>query len=127
MQSVLLMVRCSARTRKDSYAELMEKMYNERVIFKKRMLKQNKNVRKAPTKDLEKEIVGCNNVQMVRRLCSLFMVSSVTSTLGTTNLLNAEAITLSGSEVSIRWIENKMNRKMNSILKTEDKDYVIAF
>ena len=40
-------------------------------------------------------------------------------------LANAEAITLSG-QVSIRWIENKMNQKMNKILKTEDVDYVIA-
>jgi len=40
-------------------------------------------------------------------------------------LANAEAITLSG-QVSIRWIENKMNQKMNNILKTEDVDYVIA-
>jgi len=40
-------------------------------------------------------------------------------------LANAEAITLSG-QVSIRWIENKMNQKMNRILKTEDVDYVIA-
>jgi DNA polymerase elongation subunit (family B) len=40
-------------------------------------------------------------------------------------LANAEAITLSG-QVSIRWIENRMNRKLNNILKTEDIDYVIA-
>jgi DNA polymerase elongation subunit (family B) len=40
-------------------------------------------------------------------------------------LANAEAITLSG-QVSIRWIENKMNQKMNKILKTEEVDYVIA-
>ena len=40
-------------------------------------------------------------------------------------LANAEAITLSG-QVSIRWIENKMNQKMNNILKTDGKDYVIA-
>ena len=39
--------------------------------------------------------------------------------------MNAEAITLSG-QVSIRWIENKMNQKINKILKTEDVDYVIA-
>ena len=41
------------------------------------------------------------------------------------NLLNAEAITLSG-QVSIRWIENKMNAYLNNILKTEEEDYVIA-
>jgi len=40
-------------------------------------------------------------------------------------LANAEAITLSG-QVSIRWIENRMNRKLNKILKTEEVDYVIA-
>ena len=41
------------------------------------------------------------------------------------NLLNAEAITLSG-QVSIRWIENKMNQYLNKILKTTGEDYVIA-
>ena len=40
-------------------------------------------------------------------------------------LANAEAITLSG-QVSIRWIENKMNNYLNKILKTEGEDYVIA-
>jgi DNA polymerase elongation subunit (family B) len=40
-------------------------------------------------------------------------------------LANAEAITLSG-QVSIRWIENKMNTYLNKLLKTEDVDYVIA-
>jgi DNA polymerase elongation subunit (family B) len=40
-------------------------------------------------------------------------------------LANAEAITLSG-QVSIRWIENKMNAYLNKILKTDGVDYVIA-
>ena len=40
-------------------------------------------------------------------------------------LANAEAITLSG-QVSIRWIENKMNQYLNNLLKTESEDYVIA-
>ena len=40
-------------------------------------------------------------------------------------LANAEAITLSG-QVSIRWIEDRMNAHINKILKTEDVDYVIA-
>jgi DNA polymerase elongation subunit (family B) len=41
------------------------------------------------------------------------------------NLANAEAITLSG-QVSIRWIESKVNAYLNKLLKTEDHDYVIA-
>ena len=41
------------------------------------------------------------------------------------NIANAEAITLSG-QLSIRWIENKMNSYINKILKTKEVDYVIA-
>jgi len=41
------------------------------------------------------------------------------------NLANAEAITLSG-QVSIRWIESKVNTYLNKLLNTEDHDYVIA-
>jgi DNA polymerase elongation subunit (family B) len=37
----------------------------------------------------------------------------------------AEAITLSG-QLSIRWIENKMNEYLNNLLKTDREDYVIA-
>ena len=40
-------------------------------------------------------------------------------------LANAEAITLSG-QVSIRWIEEKLNKYLNKVLKTKDVDYVIA-
>jgi DNA polymerase elongation subunit (family B) len=38
---------------------------------------------------------------------------------------NAEAITLSG-QVSIRWIEKRMNDYINKLLQTEEEDYVIA-
>ena len=106
--------------------ELMEKMYNERVIFKKRMIKAKKSYEKTPTKELEKEIARCNNVQMSKKIA----LNSAYGAIGNQyfryyKLANAEAITLSG-QVSIRWIENKMNQKMNTILKTEGKDYVIA-
>jgi DNA polymerase elongation subunit (family B) len=40
-------------------------------------------------------------------------------------LANAEAITLSG-QVSIRWIENRMNEYLNKLLQTDGEDYVIA-
>jgi hypothetical protein len=47
------------------------------------------------------------------------MVLSVISIFDTYKLANAEAITFSG-QVSIRWIENKMNAYLNKILKTEE-------
>ena len=115
-----------SKDKKGFLPELMEKMYNERVIFKKRMIKAKKAYEKTPTKELEKEIARCNNVQMSKKIA----LNSAYGAIGNQyfryyKLANAEAITLSG-QVSIRWIENKMNQKMNNILKTEGKDYVIA-
>jgi len=106
--------------------ELMEKMYNERVIFKKRMLKAKQEYEKTKNPDLIKEIARCNNVQMAKKIA----LNSAYGAIGNQyfryyKLANAEAITLSG-QVSIRWIENKMNQRMNKILKTEGVDYVIA-
>ena len=106
--------------------ELMEKMYNERVIFKKKMIEAKKAYEKTKTKTLEKEIARCNNIQMAKKIS----LNSAYGAIGNQyfryfKLANAEAITLSG-QVSIRWIENRMNRKLNNILKTEDIDYVIA-
>ena len=114
------------KDKKGFLPELMEKMYNERVIFKKRMIKAKKAYEKTPTKDLEKEIARCNNVQMSKKIA----LNSAYGAIGNQyfryyKLANAEAITLSG-QVSIRWIENKINQKMNKILKTEEVDYVIA-
>ena len=106
--------------------EMMEKIYTERVIYKKKMIQAKKDYEKSPSKQLEKDISKFNNIQMARKI----QLNSAYGAIGNQyfryyNLLNAEAITLSG-QVSIRWIENKMNQKMNKILKTEDVDYVIA-
>jgi len=106
--------------------ELMDKMYGDRVVFKKKMIEAKKAYEKTPTKKLEKEIARCNNIQMAKKIA----LNSAYGALGNAyfryyKLANAEAITLSG-QVSIRWIENKMNDRMNKILKTEDIDYVIA-
>ena len=89
--------------------ELMEKMYAERVIFKKRMLAAKQEYEKTPTKALEKEIARCNNIQMAKKIS----LNSAYGAIGNQyfryyKLANAEAITYSG-QVSIRWIENKMN------------------
>ena len=106
--------------------ELMDKMYGDRVIFKKKMLQAKQQYEKTPTEALEKEIARCNNIQMAKKIS----LNSAYGAIGNQyfryyKLANAEAITLSG-QVSIRWIENKMNAKMNKILKTKEVDYVIA-
>mgnify|MGYP003114093691 FL=1 len=106
--------------------ELMDKMYNERVIFKKRMLQAKQSYERTPTKALEKEIARCNNIQMAKKIS----LNSAYGAIGNQyfryyKLANAEAITLSG-QVSIRWIESKMNQYLNKLLSTTDEDYVIA-
>ena len=106
--------------------ELMEKIYKDRTVYKKKMLEAKQQYEKRKTKKLEKEIARCNNIQMARKI----QLNSAYGAIGNQyfryyKLANAEAITLSG-QVSIRWIENKMNNYLNKILKTEDEDYVIA-
>jgi len=106
--------------------ELMEKIYKDRTVFKKKMLAAKQAYEKTPTKELEKEIARCNNIQMARKI----QLNSAYGAIGNQyfryyKLENAEAITLSG-QVSIRWIEGKVNGYLNNLLKTEKVDYVIA-
>ena len=73
-----------------------------------------------------KSVTKWHNFQQVRKIC----LNSLYGALGNQyfrhyKLDNAEAITLTG-QVAIRWIERKLNEYVNSILKTEGKDYVIA-
>jgi len=106
--------------------ELMEKMYAERKIYKKKMLQAQQEYEKKPTKQLEKDIAKYNNFQMARKIA----LNSCYGAIGNQyfrffKLANAEAITLSG-QTSIRWIENKVNGYLNNLLQTQDTDYVIA-
>jgi len=73
-----------------------------------------------------KDIAKYNNFQMARKIA----LNSCYGAIGNQyfryyKLANAEAITLSG-QVSIRWIEQKVNGYLNKLLSTEDTDYVIA-
>ena len=105
---------------------MMQKMYDSRVIFKKKMIKAKQQYEKTPTVELMKEIARCNNIQMAKKIS----LNSAYGAIGNEHfryyrLANAEAITLSG-QVSIRWIENKMNGYLNKLLTTDKVDYVIA-
>jgi DNA polymerase elongation subunit (family B) len=106
--------------------ELMDKIYKERTIYKKKMLAAKQENEINPSKKLEKEISRCNNIQMARKI----QLNSAYGAIGNQyfryyKLENAEAITLSGQS-SIRWIEGKMNDYLNNLLQTDDVDYVVA-
>ena len=106
--------------------EIMQRIYDERTIYKKKMIQAKKDYESSPSDKLRKDISKFNNIQMARKI----QLNSAYGAIGNQyfryyNLANAEAITLSG-QVSIRWIENKMNTYLNKLLKTDDYDYVIA-
>ena len=73
-----------------------------------------------------KDITKYNNFQMAKKIA----LNSAYGAVGNQyfryyKLANAEAITLSG-QVSIRWIEDRLNTYLNKLLSTEKVDYVVA-
>jgi len=77
-------------------------------------------------KQLEKDISKYKNLQLAKKV----QLNSAYGALGNQyfrffDVRMAESITLSG-QLSIRWIEARINEYLNKLLKTEDEDYVIA-
>jgi DNA polymerase elongation subunit (family B) len=106
--------------------EMMQKMYDDRVRYKKAMLEAKQNLVNTKDKKYEKQISTFNNIQMAKKIA----LNSAYGAIGNNwfryySHTMAEAITTSG-QLSIRWIEKKINSYMNGLLKTKDKDYVIA-
>jgi DNA polymerase elongation subunit (family B) len=109
--------------------KMMEEMYEDRKRFKQLMLvaKQEKENENNPAKkyEIEKRIAKYNNIQLAKKVS----LNSAYGALGSQyfrfyDLRMALAVTSAG-QLSIRWIEGKINGYMNNLLKT-DKDYVIA-
>lgn len=105
---------------------LMDRMYNDRTKYKKQMIECKKEYEKTKDPKLVKEIARLDNMQMAKKI----QLNSAYGALGNKwfrwfDVNNAEAITMSG-QLSIRWIENKINEYLNKLLKTENFDYVIA-
>jgi DNA polymerase elongation subunit (family B) len=104
----------------------MEKMYNDRVVYKKKMIEAKQSYEKTKSKEDEKLIARFHNMQMAKKI----QLNSAYGALGNQyfrwfNFDHAEAITTSG-QLSIRWIERKINLYFNKICKTNGVDYVIA-
>ena len=118
-----------ARFRKDFQGflpQLMEKMYDDRVKFKKWSLEAKQRYENNKDKKYLNEISKYNNIQMARKIA----LNSAYGAIGNQyfryyDRRMATAVTTSG-QLSIRWIENKVNEYLNKILQTTDKDYVIA-
>ena len=106
--------------------QLMETMYNDRTKYKKLMIEAKKRYEETHSREDEMLIARYHNMQMAKKI----QLNSAYGALGNRyfrwfNFNNAEAITMSG-QLSIRWIEKKMNLFMNKVCKTKGVDYVVA-
>jgi DNA polymerase elongation subunit (family B) len=108
------------------FPELIEEMFNNRKLYKKKMLDAQQEYEKNPSKDLENKIAEYSNIQQNLKIC----LNSLYGALGNQyfryyKLDNAKAVTFSGQTV-IKWIENKLNVYLNKIVGTKNRDFVIA-
>ena len=101
---------------------LMEKMYTDRVKYKKMMIEEQKKGRSADPNKLAQY----HNMQINLKIA----LNSAYGALGNQwfryyDVRNAEAVSVAG-QLSIRWAERAVNQYLNKVLETEDKDYVLA-
>ena len=109
--------------------EILENLYDERVLWKKKMIEFQKEFQQTDDpkrkQELNREIAIAYNNQMVRKIS----LNSAYGAIGNEwfryfELGLAEAVTSSG-QLAIKWVENAVNKYLNNILGT-DADYVVA-
>ena len=115
-----------SREKQGFLAKLMDKMYKSRIEFKEGELKAKREYDKTNDDLYKKEAARCFNIQWAKKIS----LNSAYGAIGNQYFRffderQAEAITTSG-QLTIRWIEKKLNILLNSILKTDNKDYIIA-
>ena len=106
--------------------KLMERMYDDRVVYKKRMLEAKQANEDNPSEENEKLIARNHNMQLAKKI----QLNSAYGALSNEyfrwfDIKLAESITLSG-QLSIKWIEREMNKYLNKLFKTNGEDYVLA-
>jgi DNA polymerase elongation subunit (family B) len=109
---------------------MMQRMYDDRSLYKKKMIEAQKAYEKETNKEHKREISNQISKYKNLQLAKKVQLNSAYGALGNQyfrffDTRQAEAITLSG-QLAIRWIEKKLNGYLNKLLKTKDIDYVIA-
>jgi DNA polymerase elongation subunit (family B) len=102
--------------------KLMESMYNDRVKYKKLMLKEQKKGRNADPNKLSQYYNYQQNLKIA--------LNSAYGALGNQwfryyDERNAEAVSVAG-QLSVQWAENAVNNYLNTTLSTGNKDYIVA-
>lgn len=111
---------------------LMEKMYNDRVEYKNKMIDAKQKLETMKTASAEEKRMVANDIAKYHnlQLAKKIQLNSAYGALANPffrwfNFDLSEAITMSG-QLSIRWIEKSMNEYLNKVLKSVNVDYVIA-
>ena len=105
---------------------LLDKMYQDRVVYKDKMMKAKKLYQETKDDKYKNEIARCHNIQWAKKIA----LNSAYGAIGNQyfryyDVRQATAITSSGQLV-IRHIEKEVNNYMNKILETENEDYIVA-
>ena len=106
--------------------ELMDKLYKERVIYKKKMIEAKKMYQETGDKRLLNDIAANHNIQLARKIA----LNSAYGAIGNQyfryfDVRHAEGITKAG-QLAIRWIERDVNKYLNELMKTKNVSYVVA-
>ena len=118
---------CLYRKDKQSFlGALMEKIYKDRDAYKQKMIAAKKEYEQTKDPELLKKVAQFGYLQMAKKIQMNSGYGAIANPyFRYYNHNDAEAITATG-QLAIRWVENLLNKYLNSVLKTEGKDYIIA-
>lgn len=116
---------CFTKDKNGFIVDIVTRIYDERSIFKKQMLKIEQEYANTKNPALVSEISRLNNLQLARKI----QINSVYGAMGSPyfryyDLRMAEGITTSG-QLAIRWVSRALNEFLNKACKTKDVDYCI--
>jgi len=111
------------------YSELVEKLFNDRIKFRKLAKEMEKKAKENPN---DPDIENINNLQSKYDLKQKTMKIQLNSLYGAMgneyfrffDLENAQAVTMTGQFI-IRYVGNKLNDFLNKKIGTENYEYVI--
>jgi DNA polymerase elongation subunit (family B) len=110
--------------------KMLQEMYEDRKVYKKKMLVAKAEYEKEsdPAKkyEIKKRVARYDNLQLAKKVS----LNSAYGAMGSQyfrfyDLRQALGVTTAG-QLSIRWIENKLNQFMNNLIGSKNVDYVIA-
>lgn len=114
---------CYTRKKRGIFAEITEKVFNERILYKKKMIEAEKEYERTKDERLKNVIAKYNNFQMARKI----QLNSLYGAMANPYFRFyderiAEGITVTGQFI-IRRVALALNKQLNRICETTDYDF----